>query len=98
LIWLSRRFLIVFAELQKERVKQQQLQELKEKEEKMLAMLTKALEMVKNEAYPSSVRDREKYFMENVQAGEMFSLQGMPFERIFLMLWIKIMYRSRENH
>jgi hypothetical protein len=84
--------------LQKERVKQQQLQELKEKEEKMLAMLTKALEMVKNEAYPSSVRDREKYFMENVQAGEMFSLQGMPFERIFLMLWIKIMYRSRENH
>ncbi len=98
MIWLSRRFLIVFAELQKERVKQQQLQELKEKEEKMLAMLTKALEMVKNEAYPSSVRDREKYFMENVQAGEMFSLQGMPFERIFLMLWIKIMYRSRENH
>ena len=52
--------------------------ELKEKEARAVEYLKDALELVKNEVYPSSIDDKEKYFMENLQQGEVLFRQGRP--------------------
>jgi len=53
----------------------QQARELKSKEEKMIEMLKAALDLVKDVEYPAGP-DREKFFMENIQNGELLFRQG----------------------
>lgn len=43
----------------------------------MVQVLKRVLDMVKNDTYPTSVEDRERYFMDNLQKGELLSKEGM---------------------
>lgn len=51
-------------------------QEMKGKEEEMVNMLKQALELAKDMKYPTQPEEREKFFMENIQAGELLFRQG----------------------
>ena len=48
----------------------------KEKEQQLIQDLTRAMELVKNERFPESMEEREKYFMEQLQMGELLFQKG----------------------
>lgn len=51
--------------------------EAKAQEDKMVQMLTEALTLVKNTPYPTEVEEREKFFIDNLQKGEVLARQGI---------------------
>lgn len=57
--------------------KKKKVEQLKSKEQEMIQMLSKALEMVKDTEYPMDQENREKFFMECLQKGEGLYRQGM---------------------
>jgi hypothetical protein len=63
-------------EKEKAVAKKKKVDELKNKEQEMVKMLTQALEMVKGVEYPMDQEGREKFFMECLQKGELLYRQG----------------------
>lgn len=64
-------------EKDKRRAAKQKLIAEKEKEAQFIKDLTKAMELVKNEKYPDSMEQREKFFMEQLQMGELLFQKGI---------------------
>lgn len=54
----------------------------RDEEEKMVALLTKAMSLVKNQKYPQPPAQREAFFTEQIQTGETLARNGGPIEEI----------------
>ena len=54
----------------------------KEEEDKMVELLTQAFELVKHTKYPTTNEDREKFFMDMLQTGEVLARKGILLSRL----------------
>jgi mitochondrial import receptor subunit TOM20 len=67
---------LIRVERQKLEAEKKKIKEQKEKEQKIIQMLTQALELVKDQVYPETPEELEKFCYDNLQTGDALLRKG----------------------